>query len=121
MLIAMFGYIWKNQYLQFKKFINFKIVGNYRIPPALLDNPQLIMIDVKIAVIQCARRWPLYFSVQFPVMDQFINRVTNEVVNTNRILAVHESGLTYVFFYSYYINCNSFFFFLKKILNLNTI
>ncbi|VDP24035.1 unnamed protein product [Onchocerca flexuosa] len=51
------------------------------------------MMDAKIAVIQCARQWPLYFSVQFPVVDQFINRVTNEVVNAHRILTVHETGL----------------------------
>ncbi|EJW73050.1 hypothetical protein WUBG_16040 [Wuchereria bancrofti] len=42
-----------------------QILRNYRIPPAMVDNPQLLLIDVKIAVIQCARRWPLYFSVQF--------------------------------------------------------
>ncbi|MCP9262373.1 BMA-HUM-4 [Dirofilaria immitis] len=72
-----------------------QILRNYRIPPAALDNPQMIVMDAKIAVIQCARRWPLYFSVQFPVMDRFINRITNEVVNARRILSVHETGLTY--------------------------
>ncbi|KAL3995180.1 hypothetical protein ACH3XW_24750 [Acanthocheilonema viteae] len=71
-----------------------QILRNYRIPPAVIDNPQLIMMDVKIAVIQYARRWPLYFSVLFPVVDQFMNRVTNEVINAHRILSVHESGLT---------------------------
>ncbi|CAG9530060.1 unnamed protein product [Cercopithifilaria johnstoni] len=71
-----------------------QILRNYRIPPDLLDNPQLITMDVKIAVIQYARRWPLYFSVQFPVVDHFINRITNEVINARRILSVHESGLT---------------------------
>lgn len=64
------------------------------------------MMDVKVAVIQCARRWPLYFSVQFPAVEQFMNRVTNEVVNAYRILAVHESGLTYVYSDLHYIKYN---------------
>ncbi|VDM92805.1 unnamed protein product, partial [Litomosoides sigmodontis] len=71
-----------------------QILRNYRIPPTMLDNPKLLTMDVKVAVIQCARRWPLYFSVQFPAVQQFMSRVTNEVVNAYRILAVHESGLT---------------------------
>uniref|UniRef100_A0A1I8EDA0 Myosin motor domain-containing protein n=1 Tax=Wuchereria bancrofti TaxID=6293 RepID=A0A1I8EDA0_WUCBA len=85
-----------------------QILRNYRIPPAMVDNPQLLLIDVKIAVIQCARRWPLYFSVQFPVVNQFINRVTNEIVNACRILAIHESGLTYVLFIFIILIYNSF-------------
>ncbi|VDN04133.1 unnamed protein product [Thelazia callipaeda] len=73
------------------------INGNYRIPPSSLDNLQEIPVEVKIAVIQCARQWPLYFSVQFLVLDQHINPLTEEIVKSRRILAVHETGLTYVF------------------------
>uniref|UniRef100_A0A915Q1R9 SH3 domain-containing protein n=1 Tax=Setaria digitata TaxID=48799 RepID=A0A915Q1R9_9BILA len=71
-----------------------QILRNYRVPPVALDNPQMIMLDVKIAIIQCARRWPFYFTVQFPVMDQLINRITGELVHVRRTLAIHETGLT---------------------------
>uniref|UniRef100_A0A183DKG5 Phosphorylase b kinase regulatory subunit n=1 Tax=Gongylonema pulchrum TaxID=637853 RepID=A0A183DKG5_9BILA len=70
-----------------------QILRTNRIPPAALDFPQQVAVDVKLAVIQCARGWPLYFSVIFPVVEQILNKGADEVMMVQRLLAVHETGL----------------------------
>lgn len=63
------------------------IAGSNDVPPAALNNPTEIPVEIKMHIIYTARRWPLYFCRLYPVTEQ------RDDSNIYRILGVSESGV----------------------------
>uniref|UniRef100_A0A0N5AY31 SH3 domain-containing protein n=1 Tax=Syphacia muris TaxID=451379 RepID=A0A0N5AY31_9BILA len=64
-----------------------KILRDNAVPPDDLDHPKRMPVEIKINVIEAARRWPLYFSRFYNVIEER----NNEYVN--RLLGISESGV----------------------------
>uniref|UniRef100_A0A7E4VMD7 Myosin motor domain-containing protein n=1 Tax=Panagrellus redivivus TaxID=6233 RepID=A0A7E4VMD7_PANRE len=66
--------------------INF-ILNKHRVPVELLDNPVEVSQPVKIEIINEARKWPLYFSRMYPVVEEWSDS------HIPMILGVSETGI----------------------------
>ncbi|VDD88673.1 unnamed protein product [Enterobius vermicularis] len=64
-----------------------KILRDNAVPPEDLDHPERMRVEIKISVIEAARRWPLYFSRFYNVVEER----DSELVN--RLLGISESGI----------------------------
>lgn len=64
--------------------------GNNSIPPAAIDRPREVPVDVKLHIIETARKWPLYFSRFYGVIEE------RDHENVYRIMGISESGIRLV-------------------------
>uniref|UniRef100_A0A914QT21 Unconventional myosin-XV-like domain-containing protein n=1 Tax=Panagrolaimus davidi TaxID=227884 RepID=A0A914QT21_9BILA len=63
------------------------ILNKYRVPVESLDKPNEVSIEVKQDIINEARKWPLYFSRMYPVIEERNNE------RVFMILGISENGI----------------------------
>uniref|UniRef100_F1KSK8 Myosin-XV n=1 Tax=Ascaris suum TaxID=6253 RepID=F1KSK8_ASCSU len=64
-----------------------QILRSNNIPPAALDHPEEIAVEVKMHIIETVRKWPLYFCRLYAVVEE------RENDSVSRLLGVSESGV----------------------------
>ncbi|KHN72863.1 Unconventional myosin-XV [Toxocara canis] len=64
-----------------------QILRSNNVPPAALDHPEEIAVEVKMHIIETVRKWPLYFCRLYAVVEE------RENDSVNRLLGVGESGV----------------------------